>query len=103
MKHLVGKQITKKVSFMDDEVEIKKLSVGEVLKVQTIITKSTKSKSDDAQVQLIRDVIKLAVIGADELTDDDFKKFPLAELNSLSEEIISYSGLGGSGETSEGN
>jgi len=39
MKHLVGKKIGKKVSFMDDEVEILKLSVSEVLEVQKIIEK----------------------------------------------------------------
>jgi hypothetical protein len=33
MKHLVGKRITKKVPFMGDEVEIIKLSVGQVLEV----------------------------------------------------------------------
>jgi hypothetical protein len=98
MKHLVGKEIIKKVPFMGDEVEVRKLTVGQVLEVQKIIQKSSKSKSEDSQVELIRDVIKLAVVGADELTDDDFRQFPLQELNALSEEIINYSGLGGNQE-----
>jgi hypothetical protein len=98
MKHLVGKTITKEVDFMGDKVEIKKLTVGEVMSVQKLLEKSNKSKSEDAQISLIRDVIKIAVIGANELSDDDFKQFPLAELNALSEEIIGYSGLGGGTE-----
>jgi hypothetical protein len=102
MKHLVGKRITKKVPFMGDEVEIIKLSVGQVLEVQKLLNKSSKSKSEESQVELIRDVVKLAVIGANELSNEDFKQFPLAELNELSEAIISYSGLGGD-TAEEGN
>lgn len=102
MKHLVGKQITKKVPFMGDEVEVIKLSVGQVLEVQKILNKSAKSKDENSQVELIRDVVKLAVVGANELSNEDFKSFPLAELNELSEAIISYSGLGGAVDE-EGN
>ena len=88
MKHLVGKQITEKVSFMGDEVEVKKLSVNEVMKVQKIIEKTSKSKSEDAQISLLRDVIKLAVTGASDITDEEFKQFPIGELNSLSEALL---------------
>ncbi|MDB2598900.1 hypothetical protein N9Y08_06100 [Paracoccaceae bacterium] len=94
MKHLVGKVISKKVSFMGDEVEIRKLSVAEVFKVQAMVKTSTKSKSEDAQISLLRDVIRLAVVGADELTDEDFNSFPIAELNDVSNHILNYSGLG---------
>lgn len=101
MKHLVGKQITKKVPFMGDEVEIKKLSVKEVIKVQDLTKAATKSKDETSQLGLLKDVIRLAVVGADELTDEDFDQFPIGELNDVSNEILKYSGL--LGETSEGN
>jgi len=39
-------------------------------------------------------VIKLAVPDASELSEEDFKSFPIQELNTLSEEIMAYSGLG---------
>jgi hypothetical protein len=80
---------------MSDEVEIRKLSVSEVLKVQKLVAKSTKSKSESAQIDLLKDVIRLAVIDAETLTDDDFNTFPIGELNELSEEILDYSGLSG--------
>jgi|SRR5210317_240706 len=96
MKHLVGKNITKKFDFMGDKVEVKKLSVAQVLKVQDLVKSSQKSKSESAQIDLLKEVIRLAVVGADELTDDDFENFPLGELNTLSESIMSYSGLGNS-------
>jgi hypothetical protein len=100
MKHLVGKVITKKVPFMGDEVEVRKMSVSEVMKIQELVKKANKSKSEDAQLGLLRDVIRLAVIGADEITDEDFNTFPIGELSELSNEILSFSGLG---DTAAGN
>lgn len=94
MKHLVGKSITKTVDFMGENVEIKKLSVSEVLSVQSLVKKSEKAKSEQAQISLLKDVIRIAVIDADGLTDEDFNTFPLGELTELSEKIMEYSGLG---------
>jgi len=94
MKHLVGKVIKKKVPFMGDEVEIRKLSVAEVMDVQKMVNKATKAKGEDAQLGLLRDVIRLATIGAEEISDEDFNTFPIAELNELSTAILGFSGLG---------
>jgi len=99
MKHLVGKLVTEKVPFMGDEVEVKKLTVGEVMGLQKVIEKAAKSKDEQAQLKLLCDVIKIAVIGAEELTDEDFNTFPIQELTGLSEQIMRLSGLGGT----EGN
>jgi len=96
MKHLVGKVITKKVPFMGDEVEVRKMSVSEVMKIQELVKKANKSKAEDAQLGLLRDVIRLAVIGADQITDEDFNTFPIGELSELSNEILGFSGLGDS-------
>jgi len=101
MKHLVGKQIIEKVPFMGDEVEIRKLSVTEVMKVQELVKKSSKSKAEDSELSLLRDVIRLAVIGADELSDEDFNTFPIGELSDVSNHILRFSGLGG--DSSSGN
>jgi len=99
MKHLVGKLVTEKVPFMGDEVEVKKLTVGEVMGLQKVIEKAAKSKDEQAQLKLLCDVIKIAVVGAEELTDEDFNTFPIQELTGLSEQIMRLSGLGGT----EGN
>lgn len=94
MKHLVGKVITKKVDFMGDQVEVKKLSVSEVMKIQEFVKKASKSSSEATQLDLLKNVIRIAVIGAEELTDADFDTFPIDALSTLSEEIMEYSGLG---------
>lgn len=93
MKNLVNKKLTKKVEFMGEEVEIRKLSISEIREIQKLVEKSSKSKSEDAQLKLLKDVIRVAVVDAQELTDEDFDSFPLAELNELTNEALSYSGL----------
>lgn len=93
MKHLVGKIITKDFEFMDDKVSVRKLSVSEVLKVQDLVKKASKKTDEASQLNLLKDVIRLAVVGADELSDEDFDTFPIGELNKLSNDILSFSGL----------
>jgi hypothetical protein len=99
MKHLVGKTITDKVPFMGDEVEVKKLTVGQVMELQKIINDAAESEDEQAQLRLLCDITKVAVVGAEELTDEDFNTFPISELAALSEHIMRLSGLGGA----EGN
>ena len=94
MKHLVGKKITKKVEFMNDEVELRKLSVSEVLHIQNLVKKSNNSKDKYEELDLLRDVTRLAVVGAEELTNEEFDTFPLGELTTLSSEIMTFAGLG---------
>lgn len=95
MKNLVGKVITQKTPFMGDEVEVRKLTVGQIIEMQDIINKAAKVKGTEGQIKLLRDIIRISVVGADELTDEDFNTFPIQELNQLSEAILSISGLGG--------
>lgn len=84
---------------MGDEVEVKKMTVGEILDMQKLINSAAKSKKEDAQIGLLRDIIRVAVIDAADITDEEFNTFPISELNSLSEKILELSGIGGS----EGN
>lgn len=79
---------------MDDEVEVRKLSVSEVFKVQELVKKQSKKSDDASQLGLLRDVIRLAVVGAESLSDEDFDQFPLGELSNLSNNILAFSGLG---------
>jgi len=94
MKHLVNKTMTEKVPFMGEEVEVKKMSINEVFQMQKLIQKSAKLKTETAQVDLLIEVIKIAVIEADQLSDEEFKTFPIAELTSLSNHILRLAGIG---------
>jgi hypothetical protein len=90
MKHLVGKVQTKKVPFMGDEVEIRKLPVHDIMELQEEIKKSQK-KND--HMGLLFHVLKVSVIGADELTKEEFETFPPSDLNELAEAVLEYCGL----------
>jgi hypothetical protein len=90
-KDLVGKRVTKNTKFMGSDATIAKLSVSEVLEIQ----EKAKILGDDETggLELLRLVIRLAVTGAEELTDEDFATFPMEELSKLSAEIMKYSGM----------
>lgn len=92
LKSLVNKPMTKKVKFMGEDVEIKKLSVGEVLEIQQL--SKTVAEDEKASLELLQFVISAAVKGADELTTDDYNTFPVDELSKLSNAVLEYSGLG---------
>jgi hypothetical protein len=89
MKHLVGKKLTKKVKFVGEEVVIKKLSVTEVMKLQEAYNDAAAGD----ELVLLRTVIRQAVEGAEDLTDEDLSSFPIDELANLSNEIIKFSGM----------
>ena len=91
---LLEKKMTKKVKFMGSDVEITKLSVEQVLEIQE---SAKKVDEDESGIELLRTVIRFSVTGADEIDDDQFTKLPLDELTKLSNAIMSYSGLGDSG------
>jgi hypothetical protein len=91
MKHLVGKKMTTTAKFMGEEVTIKKLSVAEILKIQ----EANKKVKEGDEVSTLRLIIRSAVEGAEDLTNEELTSFPLDELSSLSAEIVKYSGMGG--------
>jgi len=92
---LVGKKMTKTIKFMSQPLEISKLSVNQVLAIQ----EAAKSAGEDenANFDLLKEVIRMSAKGADELADDDFDSFPIDDLSKLSNEIMSFSGIGDKG------
>jgi len=93
IKGLVGQKMTKKVKFMNNELVIQKLTVAEVLTIQEKAKSAEKDENEGFNV--LKTVIRCAVEGADDLTDEDFNTFPLEELSRLSTEIMKFSGIGG--------
>lgn len=89
---MVGKRITKKVKFMNEDITISKLSVAEVMAIQA----SAKSvEKDETQgFEVLKTVIRSSAEDADKLSDGDFDGFPMDELSKLSNEIMKFSGIG---------
>lgn len=91
---LVNKPIVKDVQFMDDTIQIRKLTVSQVLQIQE---KAAAANGDQANsgFEMIKTVIKMSVVDAAEASDEDFKSFPMDELTRLSNEIMVFSGISG--------
>jgi hypothetical protein len=98
MKHLIGKQITKKVPFMGEEVEIRPLTVGQAREIESISKASNElEEKDKDHLILLRKVVRMAVVGAEELTDEELDSFPIIELSNLSQAIMGSDGELGNG------
>ena len=100
-KTLVGRRATKKFSFLGTDVEVNKLSINQVNAIQEqvaalpkIVEGEDASEASRAHLKLMISVIKLAVVGADEVSDEDFMNFPLSDLQKLSDDVLRHSGLG---------
>ena len=91
MKDLVGKRINSKVKFMGTDLIINKLSVSEVMEIQDLVKEM--GDDEDSGFNLLKHVVQLAVPDAADLTDDDFKSFPMEELSKLSNSIMKHSGM----------
>jgi hypothetical protein len=89
MKQFVGKAQTRKVPFMDGELEIRELTVGNIRAIEAKTKEQNKLKEADRdQLDILRFVLRLAVVDAEEMSDEDFDSFPVSELTSLSEKIM---------------
>jgi hypothetical protein len=92
IKNLVGQKMTKTVKFLNSDIKISKLTVAEVLEIQS--KAANIEKDDTAGLELLKTVIRSAVEGGADLDDSEFDNFPMDELSKLSNEIMKYSGLG---------
>jgi len=77
---------------MNTDVKISKLTVEEVQEIQEL-SKGLKEDSEEGLGVLYK-IIRSTVEGGDELTEEDFAKFPMDELSKLSGEIMKFSGIG---------
>jgi hypothetical protein len=97
MKHLIGSQSpVKKLSFLNkkDAVEVKKLTGLEVKEFQSYINTEAKALPEAEQgLAIQRKIIRMGVIGAEELSDDEIDGFPLEEISKLAKEVLIYSGI----------
>jgi len=125
---LIGKTISKQAKFMNAQVTIQKLTVEQVLTVQDTLkansvlqaerAKELESKQGESAdvlreqmavaesaegLELMRTVIQMSVLESAEVSVEDFRKFPLDELSSLSGEIMDYSGMGNGPKTDSGS
>ena len=93
IKGMVGRKMTKAVTFMDEKINISKLSVAQVMAIQE--SAKDVETNDDKSFELLMGIIMSSVEGGEDLSEEDFKNFPLDELSKLSNEIMKFSGIAG--------
>lgn len=94
MKHIVAAAPkTKTVPFMTGEVEVRALSVRDVKEIDKASKAVSEGENFDDQFEVIKLTLRLGVIGAEEMTDEDFENLPMKELTVLSEAVLDESGL----------
>ncbi len=97
MRSLLGQLApTKKVNFLGkkEAVEIKKLTGIEVKGFQNYVNTEVKTLPETEQgLAIQRKVIRIGVVDADEMTDEEIDSFPLDEISKLAKEVLSYSGI----------
>jgi hypothetical protein len=91
IQNLIGKRMSKEVTFMGEKVKIHKMSTQQVMDIQEF----AKVASDESNegIEVLKKIIRNSVEGAEDLSDQDFMNFPMDELNNLTNEIMKYSGL----------
>tara|TARA_R110002124_G_scaffold32577_3_gene109020 strand:+ start:2317 stop:2631 length:315 start_codon:yes stop_codon:yes gene_type:complete len=100
MKHIKIIDITKKVSFLEQEVEVKQLTVKGIKDLQLALD-SIKGASDVGGLSTLSIIFKATVVGAEKMADEDFEKFPIQALTKLSNDILLFNGLGASDDKGE--
>lgn len=91
LKALVNKRAPKEITFMGEKVNIYKLTLNDINALQEISKEA--ADDDEGNLKSMRAVIRMAVEGGDEISDDEFNNFPLEDLNKLSTEILKHSGI----------
>jgi hypothetical protein len=92
MKHIKIVDIKKTVKFMDQDLQIKQLTVKGVKDLQIALDANTDATMDAVKTLAI--IFKATVIGAEDMADADFENFPIQPLTELSNEILKFNGLG---------
>lgn len=86
---------TKKYKFLGLDIDIQKLSIADVQKVQEEAKVAEAAKDDaDANLKLLVTVIRLGAPEMAELSEEEIFALPMEDLSALSTEITKYSGLG---------
>lgn len=94
VNRFLNAKVSKKAKFMDQDIEILKLTVSQVLEIQELAKDMEKNQSDANSMDILMLVVKSGAPELNELTEEEIRTFPMDELTKLSNEIMKYSGLG---------
>lgn len=89
----IGAKATKNVKFMEKDLEIAKLSINQVLRIQAVTKEAEEAGDVNSNIKILSAVIREGAKELSELSQDDLQDFPMEELALLSNAIMEFSGL----------
>lgn len=87
---------TKSITFLNKKnaLQIRKLSGLEVEEFQRLGKEAGEGAPDaEKNSALVRFLINKSVVGAEDLTSEEIKQFPLDDVNNLVTDLLAYSGI----------
>ena len=89
----IGSKSVKSVKFMDKDLEIVKLTINQVIRVQAVTKQAEESNDANSGILILSAVIREGAPELKELSQEDLQDFPMEELTNLSNSIMEFSGL----------
>jgi hypothetical protein len=89
----LGAKVFKEVEFVGNPLNIRKLTVKEVMQVQELAKALANDNSDEKNLELISYVITSGANDLHDVTKEEMLEFALDDLTALSNAIMEYSGL----------
>ena len=90
-----SKAFTKKIKFLGQDLEITKLSVGQVIRIQDLAKAVEKAEDkSEGHIDMLFQMVRMGAPELSELDDNEMSELPMEELSDLSNEIMKHSGLG---------
>jgi len=89
----MGSKVSKKTKFMNEDIDIHKLTVAQVLGIQEKAKEITDEANEKENIGILLYVIRAGTPELKDLSDDEICALPMDELTNLSNEILKYSGL----------
>lgn len=89
----IGSKAVKTITFMEKELEISKLTINQVLRVQAVTKAAEASGNENGGIDILSAVIREGASELRSLEQSDLQDFPMEELTALSNAIMEFSGL----------
>lgn len=102
MRKFVGKIQTKKVDFMGNKLEIRKLTAGAVERIGESAQAQEEQEDGTNALETVVVILNEAVVLPEDEAPIDLellREFPLDDLNNLVSEIMTYAGVANLGKT----
>ncbi len=89
MKHLLTEeQMLREVPFMGGVIDVRKTTIRNLKDIQESTKDINFEEDTEETMEFVYDTLRRFVVGAEDMTTEDFEEFPVDELSSLVEEII---------------